>query len=91
MQLDPPLPLMTPKGAGLAHFLIDYGAELHLMWTVFIDATGECWTFPNPQIRIQNNVTLGRDVAHRRAPGEAGGEPPAAVALHGDKAKAKGF
>lgn len=59
-QLNPPLPLETPRGKGLAHFLIDYGPEFHLMWTVFIDATGECWTFQNPEIRATKNVTLGR-------------------------------
>lgn len=59
-QLNPPLPLETPRGQGLAHFMIDYGPEHHLMWTVFIDATGECWTFQNPQIRAAKNVTLGR-------------------------------
>ena len=59
-QLNPPLPLRTPKGAGLAHMVIDYGPEHHLMWTVFIDATGECWTFANPEIRAAPNVTMGR-------------------------------
>ena len=59
-QLNPPLPLETPRGKGLAHFMIDYGPEHHLMWTVFIDATGECWTFQNPDIRAGKNMTLGR-------------------------------
>jgi hypothetical protein len=27
VQLNPPLPLETPKGAGWAHFVIDYGPE----------------------------------------------------------------
>jgi hypothetical protein len=60
IQLNPPLPLDTPKGKGLAHFLIDYGPESHLMWTVFLDATGECWTFQNPEIRASKNISLGR-------------------------------
>ncbi len=59
-QLNPPLPLETPRGKGLAHFMIDYGPEHHLMWTVFIDATGECWTFQNPDIRACKNISLGR-------------------------------
>ena len=33
-QLNPPLPLRTSKGDGLAHFVIDYGPESHLMWVV---------------------------------------------------------
>lgn len=59
-QLNPPIPLETPKGSGLAHLMIDYGPEFHLMWAVFLDANGECWTFQNPEIRAAKNVTLGR-------------------------------
>ncbi len=60
LQLNPPLPVLTPKGPGMAHIVIDYGVEHNLMWVVFIDATGECWTYPNMDIRAQKNVTLGR-------------------------------
>ena len=60
IQLSPLIPLETPKGRGMAHFLMDYGEEHHLYWTVFIDATGECWTFANPEIRLQPNITMGR-------------------------------
>tara|TARA_B100000131_G_C18002571_1_gene567107 strand:- start:741 stop:983 length:243 start_codon:yes stop_codon:yes gene_type:complete len=59
-QLDPPLPLITPKGEGYAHFVIDLGIEMHLQWVVFMDDTGECWTYENPEIRMQSNITLGR-------------------------------
>lgn len=59
-QLDPPLPLETPKGAGLAHLVINPGIEHHLQWVVFIDATRECWTFQNPDVRMQANPTMGR-------------------------------
>ena len=60
-RLDPPMPIMTPKGRGLAHFLIDYGPEHDLMWVCFQDGTGECWTWENAQIRARVNQTLGRD------------------------------
>ena len=59
-QLNPPIPLSTPRGPGVAHLVIDYGPEFHLMWSVFLDANGECWTFPNPEVRAIKNVTLGR-------------------------------
>jgi hypothetical protein len=59
-QLNPPLPLETPKGPGLAHFVIDYGPEAHLLWVVFLDEGGACWTVPNPEIRIQSNWSLRR-------------------------------
>lgn len=60
IQLNPPLPLFTPKGNGLAHFLIDYGIEGDLYWTVFQDGTGECWTWNNKDVRAQKNITAGR-------------------------------
>lgn len=60
IRIDPPLPLETPKGTAWAHFLINYGGEHHLLWVTFIDDTGECWTFENPDVRIQHNLQLGR-------------------------------
>lgn len=59
-QLNPPLPLITPKGKGWAHFLIDYGVEHDLLWVVFQDDTGECWSWLNRDIKLQNNITLNR-------------------------------
>ena len=67
-QLDPPLPLQTPKGSGLAHILIDYGPEFDLHWTVFLDENGECWTFRNREVRACRNITLGRTHPDRPAP-----------------------
>lgn len=60
LQLNPPIPLKTPKGDGWAHFIIDRSQEHHLEWVVFLDDSGECWTFQNPEIRIQYNYTMGR-------------------------------
>jgi hypothetical protein len=60
LQLNPPLPMNTPKGEGFAHFLIDYGPESDLYWTVFITETGEIWTFSNREVRACKNITLGR-------------------------------
>jgi len=60
-RLDPPIPLMTPKGRGLAHFLIDYGPEHDLMWVCFQDDSGECWTWENALIRARVNTTMGRN------------------------------
>lgn len=70
LQLDPPLPLNTPKGEGIAHVLIDYGPESDLYWTVFITATGEIWTFSNRDVRASKNVTLGRDHPAVPQPGD---------------------
>jgi hypothetical protein len=59
-QLNPPIPIETPKGKALAHFLIDYGPEYDLLWISFDDATGECWTWHNHSIRAQDNISIGR-------------------------------
>lgn len=75
LQLNPPLPLNTPKGEGMAHILIDYGPESDLYWTVFITATGEIWTFANRDVRASKNITLGR--THPQVPqGEPHGPVP---------------
>lgn len=58
--LPSPLPLITPKGKGLAYYLIDYGLDHELHWVVFLDSNCECWTFKNREIRIQKNITQGR-------------------------------
>lgn len=58
-QLNPPIPVVTPDGKGMAHMVIDYGIEHDLIWVVF-QANGECWCWGNTEIRAQNNVTIGR-------------------------------
>lgn len=60
-QLSPAIPVITPKGPALAHFIIDYGIESDLFWVCFQDATGECWTWNNREIRAHKNITQGRD------------------------------
>lgn len=60
LQLDPPIPLDTPKGSALAHILIDYGPEHDLMWVCFNDADGQCWTWPNTKVRGVKNISIGR-------------------------------
>jgi len=59
MQLNPPIPLVTPKGKAMAQFLIDYGPEFDLLWVCF-EENGECWTWRNQDIRAERNITFGR-------------------------------
>jgi hypothetical protein len=59
-QLNPPLPLITPKGKAWAHIVIDYGQEHDLLWVCFQDDSGECWTWGNQDVHIQENITMGR-------------------------------
>jgi hypothetical protein len=58
-QLDPPIPLDTRKGKGLAVGLIDYGATHDLIWITFLNENGQCWCLPNRDIRLQTNETMG--------------------------------
>jgi len=60
-QLNPPIPVLTPQGKALAHVLIDYGAEHDLIWIVFLDSNGQCWSYSNKDIRGQQNITMGRN------------------------------
>lgn len=62
IQLNPPLFLCTPKGKAICHFVIDYGIEHDFYWVVFNQLDGECWTWSNRDIRIDRNVTIGRDI-----------------------------
>lgn len=58
-QLNPPIPLETPKGTAWAVALVDYGPQWDLQWVTFVCDTGECWTFRNPEVRQGKNYTFG--------------------------------
>jgi len=60
IQLNPTIPLITPKGSALAIFVKEDGPEHHLIWTVIQDDTGEIWSFENPQVRATKNITYNR-------------------------------
>jgi hypothetical protein len=60
IQLNPTIPVVTPKGKGDAIGWIDYGQETDLFWVVFQTDTCECWTWANKDIRAQQNLTIGR-------------------------------
>jgi len=62
IQLNPSIPVLTPKGIGECLAWFDYGKEDHLLWLVALDDTGECWLLPNPDILLLNNPSLGRNI-----------------------------
>jgi hypothetical protein len=66
-QLNPPIPVVTLDGKGMAHMVIDYGIEHDLLFVVFQDDTGECWCWQNKYIRIQTNITIGRNNKENRS------------------------
>ncbi len=51
LQLNPPIPVVTPDGGGEAIGWMDYGRNQELFWIVLLRATGECWAYPNSAIR----------------------------------------
>ncbi len=59
LQLNPPIPLDTPKGPAFAHLVIDYSQEHYVLYVCFVNETGECWVFPNRDVRLQKNLTMG--------------------------------
>ena len=61
LQLNPQIPVVTPKGNGWAFFLIDRSQEHDLEWVVFLDNGSTCWTIMNSDIRIQKNYTFSRE------------------------------
>lgn len=58
-QLNPPIPLITPKGKALAHLVIDYGPEHDLIWVCF-QRNGEIWCCANQDVRADTNITFHR-------------------------------
>ncbi len=61
VQLNPTIPLVTPKGEGEAIVLIDYSKEDDLMWVVIQKDNGEIWTWKNSQVRGCKNISIGRN------------------------------
>lgn len=59
-QLEPQIPLITPKGPGQAILVIDYSEEHDIKWVVIQDDGGEIWTWKNDQVRGFKNITMGR-------------------------------
>lgn len=62
LQLNPTLPVETPKGKGEAVLVIDYSKEDDLYWVV-VQQSREIWTWKNRDIRTRVNITEGRVAA----------------------------
>ena len=68
MQLNPPIPVDTPRGPAYAHMVIDYSQEHYVLFVVFLADTGECWVVPNRDVKLQKNLTMGVRVAPSMTP-----------------------
>jgi len=60
-QLNPSIPLRSPKASGEAIAVIDYSKEDDLLWVIVDDATGQIWTVPNAEVRAFRNYSIGRN------------------------------
>lgn len=89
LQLNPPIPLNTPKGEGLAVLVIDYGPDFDLWWTVVIskgEFAGQIWTYSNAEVRGVPNITLGRHPAAAPAMRQHPGSEPGPATPPADRA-----
>jgi hypothetical protein len=59
-QLDPLIPVHTPRGTGYAFLAIDYSQEHYLHFAVALDLNGEIHIFDNREVRFLWNRTMGR-------------------------------
>jgi hypothetical protein len=62
IQLNPTIPIVRISDGmkGYAFLVIDYSQEHNLLFTCAMD-DGEIWTLSNQEIRIQKNISLGRN------------------------------
>ena len=62
LQLNPTIPIFRKSDSmgGYAFMVIDYSQEHDLLFVCAMD-NGEIWTLSNRDIRISNNITLGRE------------------------------
>jgi hypothetical protein len=59
-RLEPPITLDTPKGKAEAYFILDYSYDADTFWGCFMRESREFWWFHNKDIRIEQNITIGR-------------------------------
>lgn len=58
LPLNPPIPVETPLGKGQAIYLIEYGPEIDLYWITVLEASRECFTYNNRDIRARIQVQM---------------------------------
>lgn len=60
LQLNPSIPVQTPKGSAEAIMAIHYSKEDYVYFLCILDEGGEMWLFDNTKVRGFKNLTLGR-------------------------------
>jgi hypothetical protein len=62
LQLEPPVKLRHKDGRKFtALVLLDYGPDYEMLWIGGFEDSGEIWAVPNRELRLVENVSLGRE------------------------------
>ena len=78
LQLNPPIPVMTPSGEGLVHVLRDYEPNSGQRWPLLINQAEGMLTYANRQMRSAKEIGLrcaeprAREDALARSRGDRG-------------------
>jgi hypothetical protein len=59
LQLDPPIPVTTEHGDGMALLVIDYGHQWNTVWVVALKNTLEIKHYDAAQLKMERNFTFG--------------------------------
>lgn len=59
LELRQQVEVNTPKGRGRLFLVTEYGSEIEKIFTVIL-YNGKIWEFANDDIRVTNNITMGR-------------------------------
>lgn len=62
LQLNPAIPVITPKGGAEAILAIHYSKEDYVYFLCIQDDSGELWLWDNTKVRGFKHITLGRNV-----------------------------
>ena len=61
VQLNPQIPIWHEKhGEGYAIGWKDFSQDHHMLWICAFSKTGQVWEIPNPEIRLQWNISMQR-------------------------------
>lgn len=61
LQLDPPIPLLTREGRKVTAIMaVDYGPEYETLLLCGFDDSRELWWLDHTELRLGNNISLGR-------------------------------
>ena len=74
-QLNPMIPMVTPRGHGWAIGVIDRSQEHPIEFVVAQDDGGQVWVWTQKDVRVSLNKTYGRtaDPQYKGLPGSSSG------------------